>query len=43
MGWDAVEFAKHGAHYVGVDISEESVKLAKQQFEAYGLEGEFMC
>lgn len=41
MGWDAVEFAKHGAHYVGVDISEDSVKLAKQQFEAYGLEGEF--
>jgi len=41
MGWDAVEFAKHGAHYVGVDISKESINLAKQQFEAYGLEGEF--
>jgi len=41
MGWDAVEFAKHGAHYVGIDISQESVDLAKQQFKVYDLDGEF--
>lgn len=39
MGADAIEFAKHGAEYVGFDLSEESVKLAKKRFEVYGLEG----
>jgi len=40
MGWDAVQFAKHGADYTGIDISDRSVDLARQQFEAYGLHGD---
>lgn len=41
MGADAAEFVKHGAEYVGIDISEESVKLAQRRFEVMGLNGQF--
>lgn len=41
IGSDAVEFAKHGAEYVGLDLSSESIALAKQRFELFGLDGEF--
>lgn len=41
LGADAAEFAKHGAEYVGIDISKESIELAKKRFEYQGLEGEF--
>jgi len=41
IGADAAEFARHGAEYVGIDISAESVKLAKQRFHAEGLPGNF--
>jgi SAM-dependent methyltransferase len=41
IGSDAEEFAKHGAEYVGIDISDESVTLSQQRFELAGLEGEF--
>jgi len=41
IGSDAEEFAKHGAEYVGVDISHESVTLSQQRFELAGLDGEF--
>jgi SAM-dependent methyltransferase len=41
IGSDAEEFAKHGAEYVGIDISDESVTLSQQRFELLGLEGEF--
>lgn len=41
MGADAVEFVKHGAEYVGIDISSESLKLAKKRFEVFGLNGSF--
>jgi SAM-dependent methyltransferase len=41
MGADAAEFAKHGAEYVGIDISEESVRLAQQRFQVLGLSGQF--
>lgn len=41
IGSDAVEFAKHGAEYVGIDLSSESVALAKQRFNLFNLAGEF--
>lgn len=41
LGADGAEFAKHGAEYVGIDLSKESVALAKQRFEVMGLDGQF--
>lgn len=41
IGTAAVNFAKAGACYFGIDLSEESIKLAKQRFEVYGLTGNF--
>ena len=41
MGADAVEFVRHGAEYVGIDLSAESVALARKRFEVFGLEGLF--
>lgn len=41
IGADAVEFAKHGAEYVGIDISKESLELSKKRFEVFGLDGSF--
>ena len=41
IGSDAEEFAKHGADYVGIDLSDHSIALCRQRFEVLGLEGEF--
>ena len=41
IGSDAEEFAKHGAEYVGIDISSESISLCRQRFDVLGLDGEF--
>jgi SAM-dependent methyltransferase len=41
IGSDAEEFVKHGAEYVGVDISDESVAISQKRFQLLGLEGEF--
>jgi len=41
IGSDAVEFARHGADYVGIDLSAESVAMSRQRFELFGLQGEF--
>lgn len=41
IGSDAEEFAKHGAEYVGIDYSDESVKIAQHRFKTLELEGEF--
>lgn len=41
IGTDAQQFAQHGAHYVGIDLSDESLALAKKRFEVFELEGEF--
>lgn len=40
IGTDAVNFARAGADYTGVDLSEASVKLCKQRFDVFGLKGE---
>ena len=40
IGTDAVNFARAGAIYTGIDLSSESVKLAKKRLEVFGLKGE---
>jgi len=42
LGTDAVNFARAGADYTGLDLSEESLSLAKKRFEVYGLSGRFL-
>lgn len=41
IGTDAQQFAQNGAHYVGIDLSNESLSLSKQRFKVFELEGEF--
>lgn len=41
IGSDAEEFAKHGAEYVGIDLSDQSIVLSQQRFATLSLEGEF--
>jgi SAM-dependent methyltransferase len=43
IGTDAVNFARHGARYTGVDLSDVSLALARQRFDVYGLDGTFLC
>jgi SAM-dependent methyltransferase len=43
IGTDAVNFARHGARYTGVDLSDVSLALARQRFKTYGLDGHFVC
>ncbi len=39
MGTDAVNFARAGANYHGIDLSKESIKLAQKRFEIFKLQG----
>lgn len=41
LGTDATNFARAGAVYTGVDLSSESLALARTRFEVFGLSGEF--
>ena len=43
MGGDAAEFARRGADYVGIDISDRTVELAEQRFRVEQLPGRFIC
>jgi 2-polyprenyl-3-methyl-5-hydroxy-6-metoxy-1,4-benzoquinol methylase len=36
-----INFAQYGANYTGVELSEESLSLAKKRFEVYGQTAEF--
>ncbi len=39
LGTDAVNFARAGADYTGVELSEASLALARQRFDLFGLNG----
>jgi 2-polyprenyl-3-methyl-5-hydroxy-6-metoxy-1,4-benzoquinol methylase len=41
MGTAAINFVRSGADYTGVELSDESLKLAKQRFNVYGYNGTF--
>lgn len=42
IGTDATNFARSGARYTGVELSSESLEIARQRFEVFGLEGTFL-
>lgn len=41
MGTDGAQFAKAGADYTGIDLTDAAVELARKRFQVSGLEGEF--
>lgn len=41
LGTDGAQFARAGALYTGVDLTEAAVSLARRRFELEGLAGEF--
>ena len=41
IGTDAEQFARAGARYTGIDLSLVSIKVARQRFKLFDLEGEF--
>jgi len=41
LGTDGAQFAKAGADYTGVDLTEAAIELARKRFEIEGLSGEF--
>jgi len=42
IGTDAAVFAENGANYFGVELSKDSIFLAKKRFELFSLSGRFM-
>lgn len=40
LGIDLVRFAKHGTVVIGIDLAEESIRLARNHFALNGLDGE---
>ena len=41
LGTDGAQFAKAGADYTGVDLTDAAVELARRRFELFGLPGTF--
>src|SRR5205809_6117418 len=41
LGTDGAQFAKAGALYTGVDLTEAAMELSRKRFELFGLRGEF--
>jgi ubiquinone/menaquinone biosynthesis C-methylase UbiE len=41
LGTDGAQFAKAGASYTGIDLTEAAVELARKRFEIFDLPGEF--
>jgi ubiquinone/menaquinone biosynthesis C-methylase UbiE len=41
IGTDGVQFARHGARYVGVDLTPAAITLAREQFDLLDLSGHF--
>lgn len=42
IGTDAINFARTGADYTGVELSSESLSLTKKRFEVFGLPGRLL-
>jgi 2-polyprenyl-3-methyl-5-hydroxy-6-metoxy-1,4-benzoquinol methylase len=42
LGTDATNFARAGALYTGIELSQESLNLAKKRFSIFGLSGNFI-
>lgn len=42
IGTDAEQFVRHGAEYVGIDISKESIALCLQRFKVLDIHGRFL-
>jgi SAM-dependent methyltransferase len=43
LGTDATNFARAGARYTGVDVSDVSLDVARKRFDVFGLSGEFIA
>ena len=41
IGTDAMNFARNGAEYTAIELSEQSLELARRRLELYGLKGAF--
>src|SRR6266849_983833 len=41
MGTDGAQFAKAGADYTGVDLTEAAIELSRKRFKLFGLRGDF--
>lgn len=41
LGTDGAQFAKAGADYTGVDLTNAAIELARKRFELFGLTGKF--
>ena len=41
LGTIGINFASNGADYTGVELSDESLELAKKRFDVYGMDGNF--
>ncbi|MGE0423887.1 MAG: class I SAM-dependent methyltransferase [Reyranellaceae bacterium] len=42
IGTDAINFARHGAEYTGVELSQVSLALAQRRFAVFGLEAKWL-
>lgn len=42
MGTDLRQFAKHGAHVTGIDLTWQGIQMAKASFALFGLTGDFV-
>lgn len=42
IGEDAIQFARHGAIYTGVDLTERAVEITKERFAIFGEAGEII-
>lgn len=42
IGTDAINFARAGAEYTGVELSEKSLNITKKRFEAFELKGRLL-